>query len=434
MFCYLYSLIKKAMIIGVGVGKYVESAIYASMKMNNPNFVVFIVSPDSKGTLDRPVQQYEHLRDICECEEFAINDPEDIDGVFRSCEEALFFLFEKGFSASEIVVDITSGTKVMSAAIAALAILHKLYSITYVGGGRRNEGGIVMQGTEKPKELKPVSILYKHELAVVKNFFSKYQFYTCRLMIQDLVGKFKDLEKESESINDIEKIINGFISWERFDHEHALEFFEGVQHHDVKIQVGYLRKVKDDRKTEAAKHPSLKGKVPTKHLIVDMFQNARRRADEGNFDDAVARLYRCVEMVGQYALLQYGIVSSDVDLEKLQGKITDTLFQKLEKHKDCDRIKIGLVEDFEILSELNKNDNTAIAYSKHREDLKRYLNFRNESILAHGMNPIDKEQYTKMSEIVYEIVKSAVSDVDEKLSEINRCFDPNVLSRNYAGS
>lgn len=431
MFCYLYSLIKKAMIIGVGVGKYVESAIYASIKMNNPNFVAFIVSPDSKGTLDRPVQQHEErLRDICECEEFAINDPEDIDDVFRSCENALFYLFEKGFSASEIVVDITSGTKVMSAAIAALAILYKLYSITYVGGGRRNEGGIVIQGTEKPKELKPLRILYKHELAVVKNFFSKYQFYTCRLMIQDLVSRFKDLEKESESINDIEKIINGFISWERFDHENALAYFGDVQYHDVKIQTGYLGKVKADRKTEAAKHPSLKGKVPTKHLIVDIFQNAKRRADEGNFDDAVARLYRCMEMVGQYALLQYGIVSSDVDLEKLQGKITDTLFQKLhEKHKDCDNIKIGLIEDFEILSELNKNDSTVIAYSKHHEDLKKYLNFRNESILAHGMNPIDEEQYTKMSKIVYEIVKSTIPDANERLDEIIRCFDSEVLSR-----
>lgn len=420
---------KKAMIISVGVGKNVESAIYASMKMNNPNFVVFVVSPDSKGTLDRPVQQYEHLRDICECKEFAINDPEDIDGVFRSCEKALFFLFDKRFSASEIVVDITSGTKVMSAAIAALAILHKLYSITYVGGGRRNGGGIVMQGTEKPKELKPLRILYKNELYVIKHFFSKYQFYTCRLMIQDLVSRFKDLDKESESINDIEKIINGFISWERFDHEHALEFFEGVQHHDVKIQTEYLGKVKDDRKTEAAKHPSLKGKVPTKHLIVDIFQNARRRAEEGNFDDAVARLYRCMEMVGQYALLQYGIVSSDVDLEKLQGRITDTLFQKLEKHKDYSgRIKIGLVEDFEILSELKKDDDTAIVYNKYREDLKTYLNYRNESILAHGIYPVKEEQYTKMSEIVYEIVKSAVSDVDEKLNEIKRCFESDVLS------
>lgn len=431
MFCYLYSLIKKAMIIGVGVGKYVESAIYASIKMNNPNFVAFIVSPDSKGTLDRPVQQHEErLRDICKCAEFAINDPEDIDNVFRSCENALFYLFKEGFSASEIVVDITSGTKVMSAAIAALAILHKLYSIAYVGGGRRNEGGIVMQGTEKPKELKPLHILYKHELAVVKNFFSKYQFYTCRLMIQDLVSRFKNLEKESESINDIEKIINGFISWERFDHEKALENFEKVQYHDVKIQTGYLIKVKDDRNIEAANHRSLKGKVPTKHLIVDIFQNAKRRADEGNFDDAVARLYRCMEMVGQYALLQHKIVSSDVDLEKLRGKITDTLFQKLyEKHKDCDKIKIGLVEDFEILAELNKNDNIVIVYSKYHEDLKKYLNFRNESILAHGMNPIDKEQYTKMREIVYEIVKSIIPDADERLNEIIRCFDSEVLSR-----
>lgn len=418
------------MIIGVGMGRYVESAIYASMKMNNPNFVAFIVSPDSKGTLDRPVQQpNERLREICECEEFEIKDPEDIDDVFTSCENALFYLFRKGFSASEIVVDITSGTKVMSAAIAALAILHKLYSITYVGGGRRNEGGIVMQGTEKPKELKPLRILYKHELDAVKDFFSKYQFYTCDIMVDDLIKRFIDLEEESESINDIKRIINGFISWERFDHKKALEYFSDVKHRDVGIQKEYLGKIIDDRKTEAAKYPSLRGKVPTRHLIVDLFQNAERRAEEGNFDDAVARLYRCMEMVGQYALLQRDIVSSDVDLEKLRDKITDTQFQKLrEKRKDCDKIRIGLVEDFEILSELNNKDSVAITYNEHSEGLKKYLNFRNESILAHGINPIDKEHYMKMKEIVYEIAKSVVHDVDEKLNKIVSCFDSKVLN------
>lgn len=419
------------MIIGVGVGKYVESAIYASMKTNNPNFVAFIVSPDSKGTLDRPVQQHDgRLRDICECEEFEMNDPEDIDDVFMSCEKALFGLFKKEFSASEIVVDITSGTKVMSAAITALAILYRLYSITYVGGGLRGEGGIVVQGTEKPKELKPLRILYKHELDAIRSFFSKYQFYTCDIMLDDLIKRFKDLGEESESINDIKKIINGFISWERFDHKKAREYFSDVKHHDVGIQKEYLEKIIVDRKTEAAKYPSLKGKVSTKHLIIDLFQNAERRADEGNFDDAVARLYRCMEMVGQYALLQYGIVSSDVDLKKLQDKITDAQFQKLrEKHKDCDKIKIGLVEDFELLSELDNNDSVAITYNKRSEDLKKYLNFRNESILAHGINPIDKEHYTKMKEIVHDIVKSVVHDVDEKLNEIVRCFDSKVLSR-----
>lgn len=52
-------------------------------------------------------------------------------------------------------MDITSGTKVMSATITALAVLHRLYAVTYVEG-KRDEKGIVIKGTEKPDSVKPV--------------------------------------------------------------------------------------------------------------------------------------------------------------------------------------------------------------------------------------------------------------------------------------
>jgi hypothetical protein len=35
----------------------------------------------------------------------------------------------------------------------------------------------------------------------------------------------------------------------------------------------------------AGKFPSLKGLVPSKHLIIDIFCNAKKRAFEDNFDD-----------------------------------------------------------------------------------------------------------------------------------------------------
>ena len=89
----------------------------------------------------------------------------------------------KGYSSSDIVVDITSGTKIMSAAIASLSVLYRLYSIIYVGGGLRNENGTVIQGTERPREMKPLKVLYKHDLNLIKDYFPDISF---RLAIRSL--------------------------------------------------------------------------------------------------------------------------------------------------------------------------------------------------------------------------------------------------------
>jgi hypothetical protein len=42
-----------------------------------------------------------------------------------------------------------------------------------------------------------------------------------------------------------------------------------------------------------------------------------------------------------------------------------------ESLNDNEKINIGLVEDFEIFSELNKNDKVSITYTKHKEDFLR---------------------------------------------------------------
>jgi len=47
---------KKAMLIGMGLGKDVEYAIYSSIKYNNPNFVAFVVTKERIGTFDRSVE------------------------------------------------------------------------------------------------------------------------------------------------------------------------------------------------------------------------------------------------------------------------------------------------------------------------------------------------------------------------------------------
>src|ERR687892_299982 len=213
------TVMKKAMLVTIGVGRTVEQAIYASIKMNNPNFAAFIVSPASKVTLDRTIDGIP-LRKMCKHKDFLVNNPEDIDDVFVCAEKALLYLLNEGFDASDIVADITSGTKVMSAALASLAILYRLYSISYVGGTSRSQDGIVIKGAEEPRELKPRRILYKNE---------------------------------RDSLQDMQKIIMAFINWERFEHKESLKLFKNVNSYDTSIQQQFLDNLLEDKSVVARK-------------------------------------------------------------------------------------------------------------------------------------------------------------------------------------
>ena len=67
-----------------------------------------------------------------------------------------------------------------------------------------------------------------------------------------------------------------------------------------------------------------------KYLVADLLNNARRRLDEGKADDAVARLFWCVELMAQHILhAGYNVETSNVDLSILKARgLEDEVVQK----------------------------------------------------------------------------------------------------------
>jgi hypothetical protein len=50
------------------------------------------------------------------------------------------------------------------------------------------------------------------------------------------------------------------------------------------------------------------------HVIADLYANALRKAKTGQFEDAIARLYRCLELMSQSRLATHGIDTSSPEL------------------------------------------------------------------------------------------------------------------------
>src|SRR5215208_5373291 len=68
----------------------------------------------------------------------------------------------------------------------------------------------------------------------------------------------------------------------------------------------------------------VRGKLSVEN-VVDMVENARRRiADQGRFDDGVARLYRCVEMWHQFRLLErYSLTTKGIQWDKVPEEVRE---------------------------------------------------------------------------------------------------------------
>jgi len=139
--------------------------------------------------------------------------------------------------------------------------------------------------------------------------------------------------------------------------------------------------------------------------------NAKRRGEEGKYDDAVARLYRTTELIAQSALMiKYGVNSSDVDLWQLKslGRMEKKTVEKYEKLRDeTGKIKIPLKNDFGLLKDLGDEIGKKFLADNRMKDM---LAKRNRSILAHELVPVAKEDAERMFEIVKEYVEIVVED------------------------
>lgn len=284
--------------------------------------------------------------------------------------------------------------------------------------------------------IKPIRILLGNDLERIKDYFRIYQFEAASKIVSNLLNEswFLD-EKEKQTINDIDKILNGFIEWERFDHKKALVRFKNTNLLITKKQVKFLESLMINQNHIMAKLSTIyknnrEWRVPSIYLIADIFHNAKRSANQGKFDDAIARLYRCLEMVGQHLLLfEHDILSSNVNINKIKDKIPIEYYKKLERKINNEKqiIEVGLVDDFEILSHLDKDHPVSFQYLSNKDYFIKCLSYRNKSILAHGIVPSNKENYESIEKMVITILKALTTDIDNMLKDIESCFNSVVL-------
>lgn len=397
----------RAMIITVGTGTGTEReeairslahGIVTSIRTSNPDLIVFFVTEESqKGTIPEIKDQYPELPAN---EMVLITDMNDINSIYEKIKDKIRDLKNSGY---DVVIDFTSGTKAMSAS-AVLAATSESVMLSYVIGKRI--GGKVVQGEEQVLSYSPVKGIVDFQEKTLRELFNAYQFESC-LEIVKRVGEITSDPKVVEKLSKYRQLADGYSLWDKFNHKQALEILKTFDNSmvDIKENKRILFRMEEGEYKDY------------RLLICDLMNNARRRLEEGKYDDAVARLYRTIELVAQSVLrTKYDIESGDVEVWNLRSRGGVKLEKKYEKLRDKKgKIKLSLKKDFELLNDLGDK-----AGKKFLEDstMNGMLAKRNISILAHGLVPVKKEDAERMFGGVKEYIKPVINDASSLMKKL----------------
>ena len=336
-----------------------------------------------------------------------VDDPDDLAHCYQKALACADWVSAQGIPAAEVIVDYTGGTKTMSAAV-VLATISRGFRFSYVGGTQRTKGGvgIVESGSEVIHVgVNPWDLFAVQERQRLAQHFNSYQFAACRTLIQGVVDHLSSDEKQRFEV--LQVLVDGYEAWERFKHGAGLACLErGLAELQKLVNVraeGFLASLTDGLRRNLEFLRRLKaerrdGQELHSLLLSDLLANAKRRTDEGKFDDAAARLYRLVEMMGQFEIQRLcGAETSNFPIEEIPEALKEDFVRRYRDEKDK-KIKLPLEATYRVLQEKGSE-----AGRRFFQDQGRFSNLqqaRNQSILAHGMIPLEEKRVRELLEFV----------------------------------
>ncbi len=326
----------------------------------------------------------------------------------------------------EIIVDFTGGTKSMSAGLWGASTEIPDCSFILVKGPRVNLEKVRGNLSCIQRFDKNV-ILGKRQIETVKSLVGK-QSYESALIIVKEITTFDGINSH-EGLEQLRYFLTIFAQWDNFEYEAAKEtMYMYVQLYTPEPEIIYYKRVLES--LVPAKEIFLKFEQKTYStkqvlngfkMVYDLLRNAERKAANRHYDDAVSRIYRATEMYAQFALLTNKIQTSDVNLELLQN-INPQRFSYYEgKRNEKGQIQIGLKDSYDLLEDMKHP--IGKVWCEHKYKVLDAIKLRNDSFLAHGMNPIEEKHYKKF--------KSAIWKFIEQCDESNKDLVKGKIGLNY---
>ena len=403
------------MTIGTGIGtnhedaesRLIESCSFV-LNSYHPDQVIYFCTDESKNLIPRIEETYskQSSGSKINSSHCLITDPSD----FTSCFELIFEVAAL-YQEEETVIEASTGTREMIMAAEIVSFLNHT-PVSHVTGDKTD--GIIRPGSERIKEMVLYAAYDRLQMNRAIDAFNQSHFGSSIRLISN-AGSLPQRDL-------FYGLFNCYWYWDKMNYEEAYRYLEHTPDINILIplnreflkQVIYLDNI-DDSIMDRKKRLKIREQKYI-YVLIDLLHNAKRRIDGERYDDALARLYRVVELLSQVMLLKYGIDDNEEkirfdDLKKVLKKQDLSFYaRKADRHGI---VRIGMRSKFLLLEDLGTK-----GADQWYTELQQYMSARNNSILAHGLIPVRGEMVLEMWEKLRRIISSACSNMNIDLEEL----------------
>ena len=288
----------------------------------------------------------------------------------------------------------------MSAAL-VLAGVEVLDQFSYVGGNQRNESdrGVVKNGHEEVRlQPNPWASLAIREVERARDLWAHFHFDAAG----DVLSKAAPRLPQPLLYETIADVARGLAARHRLDFKEAKTLlgkaskalpmlFDGKEDHGLTDFVSASVKVCEQCKSDHASNTI---------LLQELLDNTLRTAAQHRFEDAAARLYRCMEMQLQFWLFEKTDGFFENGACKAVPKVWPAHLSALEKLQpdEFGQIKLGLERIIRTLHDLGDHKVSQMIQDldSPTSELRNAAQSRNQGILAHGTTTVGPEGFQSL--------------------------------------
>ena len=297
--------------------------------------------------------------------------PDDLTACYFNIQAAI-----QKMDASVIIADYTGGTKTMSAALAMIAADHNLQLNLVVG--TRSDHIRVTDGSEESITPDIQQLRYQRSIKLIAQHWQNHAYHQAQVAAENIPLSIENRASRKLFI----QLSKAFAAWDCFDHELAADLLESYRAKIGRYYATHLTLVKHLVDAKSEQH----NVKYTPYLIMDVWNNAERKAAQGYYDDAIARVYRVLEWTAQWILLkQKGWQTAALPDIEFPPEINITTNRQGQK-------QAGLYAAWQLVQRHAGSD-VQTFLDQQLETMMNNVKIRNESILAHGFKPVTENQW-----------------------------------------
>ncbi len=300
---------------------------------------------------------------------------DDLDNIYSVCQQVISEALTN-FPDCHLIADYTGGTKSMSAGLVVAALENKNVELQLITGNR-SDLIKVRDGFENTQFANIENVRFERMIDPYLRSWERYAYSEAEAGLKKIDSpRVPELKNRLCLLRDLSR---AYAEWDNFNHESAW----------VILQTYASRLVSEPQQKLLGNLRRLNDKNPEKRdaaRLFDLYLNALRRAEQGRFDDAIARCYRLIEWSAQWLLEnQCGIKTANIRAEDIPAGFD------LSPNRDG-IYQAGLFAAWQLIK--HKTTGAAAQFiSQQEKQLLHHLQCRNLSILAHGFEPIQQADW-----------------------------------------